>query len=112
RESGHSGARPGGAAVVLAELATHISDGRGGALAEGALPRLRVKDDRLPLLRLAAVSPGRRAGALGAGLRRTPRVRTFRAVRRSPEDRAAVHELPRLESIGRGSGAERADALT
>src|SRR5947209_2708582 len=63
-EPGDPGPCAGGTAVVLAELAADVPDRRGGALAEGALPRVRVEDDRLPLLRIAAGSPGRRAGAI------------------------------------------------
>jgi MOSC domain-containing protein YiiM len=72
REPGDSGARPDRTALLLAELAADVSDWRGGALSEGAVPDLRLQDDRLPLLRLATGSPGRRASAVGGGLRRPP----------------------------------------
>src|SRR4051794_25797288 len=61
REPGDPRARPGGAALVLAQLAGGVPRRRPRAPLQGAVPGLRLADDRLPLLRLPAGSPARRA---------------------------------------------------
>ena len=67
------------------------------ALPQGALPRLRLEDDRLRLLRVATVSPGRRARAGRGGLRGAAELRALRPVQRAAEGGAALHEHARLE---------------
>src|SRR3712207_9127292 len=63
---------------LLPRLEPDLPRGDRRAPAQGALPGLRLEDDRLPLLRVATVSPGRRARADRGGLRRAPRLRVVR----------------------------------
>ena len=63
REPGDPRSRARGAALVLDELGPRVPQRRARAPGQGALPRVRLQDDRMPLLREPTVSPGRRARA-------------------------------------------------
>src|SRR5919199_3376627 len=95
RDAGDPLPRPRRREGVHAAVEDDLPGGARRALPEGALPGLRLEDDRLPLLRVATVSPGRRAGTHRGGLRRAPRLREFRPVHRAAEGGAALHEHAR-----------------
>src|SRR3954449_9816304 len=105
REPGDPRARAGGAAVLQPQLGGRLPQRRARAPHQGAVPGLRLADDRLPLLRLPTVSPGWRARAVGGSLHGAPGVRGVRALRRAPEGRARLHERDRVEPARRRRGA-------
>src|SRR5919199_589744 len=93
-------ARAGRREGVLARVGAHLPERDRRAPAQGALPGLRLRDDRLRVLRLATVAPGeRRAG--GGALLRPAELRALRQVQRAAEGGAPLHEQPDLESRGR-----------
>src|SRR5204862_1178601 len=61
REPGDPRARAGRAALLQPQLGRRLPQRRARAPHQGAVPGLRLADDRLPLLRLPTVSPGWRA---------------------------------------------------
>src|SRR5918992_1761334 len=103
-EPGDPRARAGGPARLLQQLEQALPARWARPLGQGAVPRLRVQDDRVPLLRVPTVSPGGRARARRGGLPGAARVRALGALRRPPEGGAALHEHARVEPGGRGRG--------
>src|SRR3954453_17806233 len=110
REPGDPRARAGRAALLQPQLGRGLPQRRARAPHQGAVPGLRLADDRLPLLRVPAVSPGRRARAVGGPVLGAARVRGVRALRRAPEGGARVHEHDRVEPARRRRRAVRAPA--
>src|SRR4051794_34176885 len=95
-ELGRPRARAGGVLVLRQQLARPLPQRRARPRDQGAVPRLRVADGEVRVLRQPALRAGPPQGPAGGAVRRPPELRDVRALRRASAGGARVRGGDRL----------------